>query len=62
MLQDELKAVAADEAANIMPATIAVVKARAGTGEIVVVLRGLWGTYRETPVIRGSAKPARVKP
>ena len=48
---DELKAVAADEAANIMPATIAAVQARASMGEIVETLRTLWGTYRETPVI-----------
>ena len=48
---DELKVVAADESANIMPATIAAVKARASMGEIVEILRSLWGTYRETPVI-----------
>ncbi len=50
-LLDELKAVATDQSANIMPATIAAVKARASMGEIVESLRGLWGTYRETPVI-----------
>ena len=51
MRLDELKAVAADESANIMPATIAAVQARASMGEIVETLREIWGTYRETPVI-----------
>ena len=50
-LLEELKAVAADEDANIMPVTIELVKARASMGEIVESLRELWGTYRETPVI-----------
>jgi len=31
--------------------TIELVKARASMGEIIEALRGLWGTYRETPVI-----------
>jgi methylmalonyl-CoA mutase N-terminal domain/subunit len=35
---------------NIMPATIAAVKARATVGEIVNVLRPVFGTYVETPV------------
>ena len=50
-LLEELKAVAADEDANIMPVTIVLVKARASMGEIVESLKDLWGTYRETPVI-----------
>ncbi len=50
-LLEELKAVAADEDANIMPVTIELVKARASMGEIVDSLKDLWGTYRETPVI-----------
>ncbi len=41
MLLNELKAVAAAETANIMPAAIAVVKARASMGEIVETLRTL---------------------
>jgi methylmalonyl-CoA mutase N-terminal domain/subunit len=49
-LLEELKRVAADDQANIMPVTIELVKARASMGEIVETLRGLWGSYRETPV------------
>ena len=45
----ELRAAAAADQ-NIMPATIAAVKARATMGEIVTTLQGLWGTYREQPV------------
>ena len=45
----ELRAVAAADQ-NIMPATIAAVRARATMGEIVTTLQGLWGTYREQPV------------
>ena len=47
----ELKTVAADEDANIMPVTIELAKARASMGEIVETLKEIWGTYRETPVI-----------
>jgi len=47
---DELVAVARDENANLMPATIAAVKARASLGEIVSALREPFGTYREVPV------------
>ncbi|MEK7820799.1 MAG: methylmalonyl-CoA mutase family protein [Pseudomonadota bacterium] len=50
-LLDELKKVARDESANIMPITIELVKAGASMGDIVETLKGLWGTYRETPVI-----------
>ena len=50
-LLTELEAVAKDPSANIMPATIAAVDARASMGEIVERLKGLWGTYRENPVI-----------
>ena len=35
---------------NIMPATIAAVKARATGGEIINALRPVFGTYVETPV------------
>ena len=47
---DELVRVAGDPAADLMPATIAAVKARATMGEIVNALRVPFGTYRETPV------------
>ncbi|HEX9647623.1 MAG TPA: methylmalonyl-CoA mutase family protein [Alphaproteobacteria bacterium] len=50
-LMDELRAVARDTAENIMPATIALVDARASMGEIVDALKELWGSYRETPMI-----------
>ena len=49
-LLDELRRVAANEAENVMPVTIALADARASMGEIVETLRGLWGSYRETPV------------
>ncbi len=42
--------VARDETRNVMPATIALVRAGATMGEIVETLRGLWGSYRENPV------------
>ncbi|MDN3516729.1 methylmalonyl-CoA mutase family protein [Aquisalimonas lutea] len=47
----ELDRLAEDESENIMPVTIALVKAGASMGEIVEALRAHWGTYRETPVI-----------
>jgi len=47
---DDLVAVARDPDADLMPATIAAVKARATMGEIVSALRAVFGTYRETPV------------
>jgi methylmalonyl-CoA mutase N-terminal domain/subunit len=49
-LLDRLVAVAKDESANIMPATIELVAAGATMGDIVEKLKGLWGTYREKPV------------
>jgi 2-hydroxyisobutanoyl-CoA mutase large subunit len=49
-LLDELVAVARDESANIMPVTVELVKAGATMGDIVEKLKGVWGTYRETPV------------
>lgn len=49
-LLEELRRVAANEDENIMPITIALVDARASMGEIVESLRGLWGSYSETPV------------
>jgi len=50
-LLDELKAVAQDESVNLMPITIELVKAGASMGDIVETLKGVFGTYRETPVI-----------
>ncbi len=50
-LFEELKHIALDESANIMPITIELVKARASMGDIIETLKGIWGTYRETPVI-----------
>jgi methylmalonyl-CoA mutase N-terminal domain/subunit len=49
-LLDDLLAVAADQTRNLMPVTIELVRAGATMGEIVEKLKGLWGTYRETPV------------
>ncbi|MCU0951465.1 MAG: methylmalonyl-CoA mutase family protein [Burkholderiaceae bacterium] len=49
-LLEQLIAVAKDESQNIMPVTIALVKHGATMGDIVEKLKGLWGTYRETPV------------
>jgi methylmalonyl-CoA mutase N-terminal domain/subunit len=46
----ELQETARDDAANLMPATIAAVEARASMGEIVEALREVFGTYSETPV------------
>ena len=42
--------VARDESRNVMPVTIELVRAGATMGDIVEALRGLWGTYRESPV------------
>ena len=49
-LLGELVEVAKDEAANIMPVTIELVRAGATMGDIVERLKTVWGTYRETPV------------
>jgi methylmalonyl-CoA mutase N-terminal domain/subunit len=46
----ELVRIAEDPSADLMPATIAAVKARATMGEIVNELKAPFGTYRETPV------------
>jgi methylmalonyl-CoA mutase N-terminal domain/subunit len=46
----ELVVVAKDEARNIMPITIDLVRAGATMGDIVETLKEIWGTYRETPV------------
>ncbi len=50
-LLDEMKTVAKDETQNMMPITIELVRAGATMGDIVETLKGVWGTYRERPVI-----------
>ncbi len=47
---DELARVARDPGANLMPATIAAVRAHASMGEMVDELVGVFGRYTETPV------------
>src|SRR5262249_11005677 len=49
-LLDGLVETAKDERKNIMPLTIELVENGATMGDIVEKLKGLWGTYRETPV------------
>ena len=49
-VMEKLAAVARDERQNIMPVTIEAVEAGATMGEIVDILKKLWGTYRENPV------------
>ncbi|HEV8663567.1 MAG TPA: methylmalonyl-CoA mutase family protein [Candidatus Methylomirabilis sp.] len=46
----DLQEAARDERANLMPPTIAAVKAHATLGEIVGALQGVFGRYVETPV------------
>jgi methylmalonyl-CoA mutase cobalamin-binding domain/chain len=47
---DDLRRTAEDPRANLMPATIEAVKARASMGEIVKILEPLFGRYTERPV------------
>jgi methylmalonyl-CoA mutase N-terminal domain/subunit len=49
-LLDRLLETAKDETQNIMPVTVELVREGATMGDIVEKLKGLWGTYRETPV------------
>jgi methylmalonyl-CoA mutase N-terminal domain/subunit len=49
-LLGELQEVARDERANVMPATIEAVRARASMGEIVNALKEVFGSYTEHPV------------
>jgi methylmalonyl-CoA mutase cobalamin-binding domain/chain len=49
-LLDRLAAEARDPAVNLMPTTIALVRARATLGEIVARLREVFGSYVERPV------------
>jgi (2R)-ethylmalonyl-CoA mutase len=57
---DELAAAAADESANIMPATIAAAKAGATTGEWAGVLRDAFGDYRGPTGVGGASGGAEV--
>ena len=50
-LLNDLVTQAGDPSVNLIPLTIDLVKARASMGEIVEKLKGVWGTYREQPVI-----------
>ncbi|HUB99714.1 MAG TPA: protein meaA [Solirubrobacterales bacterium] len=54
----ELAAVASDEAANIMPATIAAAKAGATTGEWAQTMRDVFGAYRGPTGVDGAAPPS----
>ena len=49
-LMTQLREVARDRSANVMPATIEAVKAGATMGEIVVSMREVFGAYVENPV------------
>jgi 2-hydroxyisobutanoyl-CoA mutase large subunit len=49
-LLDDLVRVARDEAANVMPVTIELVRAGASMGDVIERLRTVWGTNRENPV------------
>jgi 2-hydroxyisobutanoyl-CoA mutase large subunit len=50
LLLQQLVEVAKDPTQNIMPITIELVRSGATMGDIIETLRGIWGTYRETPV------------
>jgi (2R)-ethylmalonyl-CoA mutase len=54
---DELAVVAGDEAANVMPATIAAAKAGATTGEWAETMRDVFGAYRAPTGVDGAAPP-----
>ena len=49
-LLDRLEREAREEATNLMPVTIELVRARASVGEIAARLRRVWGSYVERPV------------
>lgn len=49
--RENLKAIARDPSANLMPATIEAVKAHLSMGEITGTLREIFGTYTETPAL-----------
>jgi methylmalonyl-CoA mutase N-terminal domain/subunit len=50
VLLQQLVAIANDPSTNIVPITIELVRAGATMGDIIETLKGIWGTYRETPV------------
>ena len=50
LLMQQLLDTAKDPSLNLMPVTIELVREGATMGEIVEKLKGLWGSYRETPV------------
>jgi ethylmalonyl-CoA mutase len=54
---EELARVAADESANVMPATIAAAKAGATTGEWAEVMREVFGPYRAPTGVDGASAP-----
>jgi (2R)-ethylmalonyl-CoA mutase len=54
---EELGRVAAEESANVMPATIAAARAGATTGEWAEVLRDAFGAYRAPTGVDGAAPP-----
>ncbi|MGE0506119.1 MAG: methylmalonyl-CoA mutase family protein [Solirubrobacterales bacterium] len=54
----ELARVAADERANVMPATIAAAKAGATTGEWAQTMRDVFGAYRAPTGVDGAAPPS----
>jgi (2R)-ethylmalonyl-CoA mutase len=55
---EELAKAAADESANIMPATIAAAKAGATTGEWAQTMRDVFGPYRAPTGVDGASAPA----
>ena len=54
---EELARVAADDSANVMPATIAAAKAGATTGEWAQTMRDVFGAYRAPTGVDGAAPP-----
>ena len=54
---EELAKVAADESANVMPATIAAAKAGATTGEWAETMREVFGPYRAPTGVDGASAP-----
>jgi (2R)-ethylmalonyl-CoA mutase len=55
---EQLAEVAADEAQNVMPATIAAAKAGATTGEWAETMRDVFGAYRAPTGVDGAAPPS----
>src|SRR5882757_8586706 len=55
---EELARVAAEEAANVMPATIAAARAGATTGEWAQTMRDVFGAYRAPTGVDGAAPPS----